>query len=140
MRRQARNYIAMACFALLIVGFPSNLWLFFKYQSIRPSYPRPELGFVHFLNNHGAGVYVSDAESTGLALLDWIALTGLLLFLIVVPKKYTPNAWFEHNLVNPTKRQYRVLWTAMACYLSIIIFAGHRIVAFVVSYGIVLSD
>ncbi len=109
MQRQVRNYIATACFALCIAGFPSYLWLFFQYQSTRPDHPQPDLGFVHALNNHGSYVYINDVESTGLSLLMGSSFVGFMLFLIVVLKTYTSKG-IEHDLINPTPQQQRVLW------------------------------
>ncbi len=138
MQRQVRNYIATACFALCLAGFPSYLWLFFQYQSTRPDHPQPDLGFVHALNNHGSYVFINDVESTGLSVLMGMFFVGFMLFLIVVPKTYTFKG-IDHDLINPTPQQYKVLWIAMICYYGVIIFAGKHIAAFIVSHGLVLS-
>jgi hypothetical protein len=136
--RQTRNYNATACAALCMASFPSFMWLFFKYQSIRPQQRHPELGFVHGLNNHGSLVYLTDVEATGLSFLMGMFFLGLGLFLAIVPKKYTPTG-FEHDLINPSREQYLVLWLAVTCYLAIIKFVGPYIVAFAVSRGLIIS-
>lgn len=138
MRRQTRNYIATACLGLFITSFSSIFWLFVKYYSIRPSQPNLELGFVHPLNNHGSYVYLTDAEATGLSFLFGMALAGFVLFGVIVPKKLTALG-FEHDLVNPTRQQYRVLLIAVICYLAIIILLGKHIVEFAVSHGFVFA-
>jgi hypothetical protein len=61
--------IAAASAALCPASFGTFLWLFFAYFSSHPAKPNAALGFVHALNHHGSYVYLSDAESTGLALL-----------------------------------------------------------------------
>jgi hypothetical protein len=137
MRREMRNYIATARIALCLASFPSYLWLFYKYQSIRPSQRHPELGFVHALNNHGSYVYLTDAEVTGLSFLSGMFLLGFGLAIAIVPKKYTPSR-IEHDLINPTREQYRVLWIAVICYFALIIFMGQYIVALAVSHGLII--
>jgi hypothetical protein len=52
--------------------------LFFAYFSSHPAKPNAALGFVHALNNHGSYVYLSDAESTGVALLMNVFMIGFL--------------------------------------------------------------
>jgi hypothetical protein len=121
-----------------MAGFASYLWLFFQYQSTRPNHPRPDLGFVHALNNHGSYVYINDVESTGLSLLMGMFFAGFMFSLIVVPKTYTSKG-IEHDLIHPTRQQYKVLWIAIICYFSVIIFAGQHIASFIVSRGLVLS-
>jgi hypothetical protein len=63
---------------------------------------------------------------------------GFMLFLIVVPKKYTSKG-IEHDLINPTPQQYKVLCIAMICYYGVIIFAGRHIASLIVSRGLVFS-
>jgi hypothetical protein len=138
MQRHIRNYFAATCFGVSLASFASYLWLFFQYQSTRPNHPRPDLGFVHSLNNHGWYVYINDVDSTGLVLLLGIFFVGFILCFIVVPKTYSSKG-IEHDLINPTPGQYGALWIAVMGYCGIIIFAGKHIAAFVVSRGLVLS-
>jgi hypothetical protein len=138
MRRETRNYIAAACSALCMASLPTYFWLFYKYQSIRPSQRHPELGFVHALNNHGSYVYLTDAEVTGLSFLRWMFLLGFGLGIAIVPKKYTPTG-VEHDLINPTREQWGVMWIATICYLALITFMGQDIVALAVSHGLIFA-
>ena|SRR5436190_682060 len=148
--RQIRNNIATACFALCPASFGAYLWLFYRYFSSRPSRPQPELGLVHALNNHGAYVYISDAESTGLAFLAGTFVVGFVLTMGIVPKKlifpppstprwltYLPS--FETDMANPSRRLYIVMVASLVFYLAVIILAGRSIVEFAVSRGIVFS-
>lgn len=136
MRREIRNYIATACFALCLASFSSELWLFYQYQSTRPR--RPERGFVHVLNNHGSYVYLTDADATGLSFLFLMFLLGFLLGGLIVPKKYTLKGT-ETDLVNPTLKRFSVLCAAAFSYVALIIFIGPRIVALAVAHGFVIS-
>ena len=136
MQRQVRNYIAAACFGVSLASFASYLWLFFQYQSTRPNYPKPDLGFVHGLNNHGWYVYINDVDSTGLALLLGVFFVGFLLCFIVVPKTYSSKG-IEHGLGEPG--HYKALWIGAICCCGVIIFAGKHIAALIVSQGLVLA-
>jgi hypothetical protein len=150
MTRQLRNNVALFFFALCPASFGAHLWLFYRYFSARPSHPIPELGLVHPLSNHGAYVYISDGESTGLAFLFGAFLVGFTAAVGIVPKKlifprpstprwitYLPS--FETDLANPTPTRYVVMAAAFMFHLAIIIFAGRSIVSFAVSHGIILS-
>jgi len=150
MTRQIRNNIAIVFFALCPASFGAYLWLFYRYFSTRPSHRIPELGLVHPLNNHGAYVYISDAESTGLAFLFGAFLVGFTVAMGVVPKKLifpppTTPRWitflpsFETDLANPTPAGYVVMAASLLFHLAVIIFAGRSIVNFAVSHGIILS-
>ena len=138
MRRETRNYVAIACIALFVASFSFHLWLFLKYQSIRPTQPHPELGFVHALNNHGSYVYLTDAEATGMSLLFLMSFLAFGLAFTIVPKKYTLTG-IEHDLINPSRQQYSVLWISLICYFALFIFIGPYIVAFAVSHGFVIA-
>jgi len=59
---------------------------FFAYFSFHPAKPNAALGFVHALNNHGSYVYLSDAESTGLALLRNVFIISFCGMFAVLPK------------------------------------------------------
>jgi hypothetical protein len=137
MRRETRNYIAIACIALFAASFSSHLWLFLKYQSIRPTQPHPELGFLHALNNHGTYVYITDAEATGMSLLFLMCFLAFGLAFSIVPKKYILSG-IEHDLTSPSREQVRVFWIAIVCYLALIAFVGPYFVAFAVSHGLVI--
>ena len=65
-------------------------------------------------------------------------LYGFGLSVAVVKKRYTQTR-FEHDLGNPTAKEYGVWFGLTVCYLGIIVFAGPRIVAAMVSHGIVLT-
>jgi len=138
LQRQTRNYLAIACLALCVASFPSSLWLFYQYQATRPSQPHPDLGLIHALNNHGSYAYLSDYDCTGLAILSYMFFIGFGLGIIVVKKRYT-SAGIDHDLGDPTAEEYAVMLAVTLCYLFIIKFAGPRIVAAMVSHGIVLT-
>jgi hypothetical protein len=86
MPRSFRYDIAAATAALCPASLGTFLWLFFAYFSSRPAKPNATLGFVHALNNHGSYVYLSDAESTGLALLMNVFMIGLFGMFAILPK------------------------------------------------------
>ncbi len=151
MKRSSRNAVASAAVALCPASFGARLYLFYSDLSSRPQSPNPELGFVQSLNNHGSYVYVTDAESTGLALLSMAFMAGLLLALAIVPKDFilpprgTPK-WLTYvsaaaktDLANPSKRLMTIFLSSLAFYLAVIILAGLSIADFLVSKGIVLD-
>lgn len=89
MARSCRYDIAAATAALCPASFGTFLWLFFAYFSSHPTKPNRALGFVYALNNHGSYVYLSDTESTGLALLLNLFMAGIFCALVIVPKDPT---------------------------------------------------
>jgi hypothetical protein len=143
MKRSLRSDVAMALTALWVVAFGSHLWLFESYFSIRPKRPRPDLGLVNALNNHGSYAYISDADLTGLSLLMAVFGIGVLLTVLTVPRTHTPN-WMKQAGTSsvewsvPRSRALLIFGSAFAIYLSIIVFAGHQIVDCVLSWGVVL--
>jgi hypothetical protein len=150
MRRSFRYDIAAATAALCPASFGTFLGLFFAYFSAHPAKPNAALGFVHALNNHGSYVYLSDAESTGFALLRNVFMIGLFGMFRILPKDPAlapPGTarWLTHfyvsktDLANPTPRLKAILLSSTVFYLAVIYLAGPSIVRFVVSRGIVLQ-
>jgi hypothetical protein len=151
MKRSTRNDIASAAIALCPVSFSVRLYLFYSYLSSRPRSPNSELGFVRPLNNHGSYVYLTDVESTGLALLFIAFFAGFALALAIVPKDFvlppsgTPKwithlgATFRHDLSHPSRRLVNIFLFSAALYLTAIILIGNSIASFVVSQGFVLD-
>jgi hypothetical protein len=150
MNRSIRNDIASTVAALCPATFGTFLWLFSSYFSSRPKEPRPDLGLTQALNNHGAHVYLSNSESTGLALLMAAFLAGLLLTIVIVPKRFSPAPpgsprWLAHvsgafdtDLRNPSLRLKLIFLCSLALYVAVIFFAGKRIVDLLVSHRVVL--
>lgn len=150
MSRQIRNQLATATFALCFASFGTYLWLFFSYFSSRPRQPHPELGLVHVLNNHGSYVYISAAESTGLAMLMIAFFVGFCLTFAIVPKEAilpppgTPrwltyvSAQYNTDLAEPTRRLKAIFCCALISYLGIFYLAGSSIADFVVRHGVIL--
>jgi len=110
---------------------PGKFWnvplLFFAYFSSHPAKPNAALGFVHALNNHGSYVYLSDAESTGLALLMNVFMIGLFGMFRILPKDPAlapPGTarWLTHfyvsktDLANPTSRR-KAMFCAHSCFV-----------------------
>jgi hypothetical protein len=150
MTRSIRNNISSATAALCPASFGTFLWLFFSYFASHPAMPNAELGLVNALNNHGAHVYVSDRETTGLTLLMWMFFVGLLATLTIVPKDPvlpapTTPRWITFigarariDLANPTPRLKAIFLCSFAFYLAAICFVGPSLVRFIVAHGIVL--
>jgi hypothetical protein len=149
MTRSLRTDLALATLALCPASFGTHLWLFFSYFSSHPTKPNAALGLVHALNNHGSYVYLSDTESTGLALLMNVFLVGLFGAFALFPKDptlappgtarslthfYVAKAYLD----NPTPRQKAVFLCLILFYIAVIRVAGPMIVSHLVSRGIVL--
>ena len=126
-----REYIAAACVGICGATFLSFMWLFGDYQSNRPRQPQPQVGWVYPLSNHGAIVYITDVEATGLYFLFFAFFLpfGLAGACITTGK----------GLDNPTRRQYLVALAAGACYVIVIVDWGHQIASFAVSHDLMLS-
>ncbi|MGH6933245.1 MAG: hypothetical protein ACREEE_12525 [Dongiaceae bacterium] len=151
MNRSFRNDIASATAPLCIVSFGAFLWLFFAYFSTHPVQPDPERGYVHALSNHGSHVYLTDIESTGLALLMAAFAIGFLLTIAIAPKDHilpppkTPrwiayvSARYRTDLADPSPRMKAIFLCSLGCYVAVILLAGRSIASFVVSLGIVLE-
>jgi hypothetical protein len=105
--------------------------LFFAYFSSHPAKPKAALGFVHALNHHGSYVYLSDAESTGLALLMNVFLIGLFGMFRILPNDPAlapPGTarWLIHfyvsktDLANPTPRRKGIFLCSLVFCLAVI--------------------
>jgi hypothetical protein len=151
MNRQLRNDVAATIFGLFFSNTGADLWLFVKYFSSRPNVPHPDMGLVYPLNNHGSYAYISITESTGLSLLHVVSFTTFFMFFLVVPKDPilpppgTPR-WLTYlggsaktDLANPTPRLKTIGLCSIIFWAAVIYFAGHSIVDFVVSEGIILK-
>jgi hypothetical protein len=147
--KEWRNNIGVAFGAICAASFGSYLWRFHLYFSVRPTQPEPELGLVHRLNNHGSFVYVSDVESTGLALLMYAFLVGFAGALAIVPRTMVVPApstprWvayfptFKNDVAQVSRTGYLVFVVSILVCLACIIFAGRSITEFAVSHGLVL--
>ncbi len=150
MTPQSRRRTAAAIFGIPFACFPIYLWLFYFYFGTRPKNPHPELGLVHSLNNHGTYVFISDTESTGLALLMYMCFAAIALFILVVPKEFilpapgTPR-WitkisgsFKTGLEHPSKELYFIMLGSVAISAAFIWAAGSPIVDYIVTHGVVL--
>jgi len=104
MPRSFRYDIAAATAALCPASFGTFLGLFFAYFSSPPAKPNPAIGFVHARNNHGSYVYLSDAESTGLAMLRNGFMIGMFRILPKDPALAPPGTarWLTHFYVSKT--------------------------------------
>jgi hypothetical protein len=60
--------------------------LYFAYFSSPPAKPNAAAGLVHALNHHGSYVHLSDAESTGLAVLMNLFMISLFGMFAILPK------------------------------------------------------
>jgi hypothetical protein len=149
MTRSVRTDLALATLALCPASFGTHLWLFFSYFSSHPTKPNAVLGLVHVPNNHGSYVYLSDTESTGLALLVNLFIVGLFGAFAIFPKDPTlapPGTarWLTHfyvakaDLENPTPRQKAIFLCSLVFYIAVIWLAGPMIVRLMVSRGMVL--
>jgi hypothetical protein len=148
MPRRVRTYIAAAISPLCPLSFGVHLWLFFSYFSFRPNQPRPELGLIYRLNNHGSYVYLSGTESTGLTLLMMAFATAALLTAVLVPKEINlpPPGTLTYasgsevtGLGNSSREIKAVFLCSLVFYFAIISLAGRSIVDLVVLRGIVLQ-
>ena len=136
MKRSIRNDVASATVALCVASFGTFLWLFFAYFSSHPTKPNVELGFVRALNNHGSFVYLSDTESTGLALLMLGFFVGLLAAGVIVPKD--PFGALKADFAPAIPRMKIIFLCSLVFYLAVIWLVGPALVRLVVSQGIVL--
>jgi hypothetical protein len=114
------------------------MWLFFAYFDSRPRVPKPELGLIHALNNHGSYVFISDTEATGLALLTYAFLVAFGLFIAIVPKQFqlppagTPrwitrtSARFTTDLEKPTQEYWIIFAASLAGWTLVFLLSGHR--------------
>lgn len=131
--------------------FGTFLWLIFSYYSSRPTKPNPALGFVHPLANHGSYVYISDSESTGLALLMIGFFAGFLVAAIFVTKEaiHPPpgtarwvtylSAALKTDFTHPTPRMRIISLFSLGVYIVVIWILGPSIVHLVVSHGLILQ-
>ncbi|HXL98301.1 MAG TPA: hypothetical protein VN932_00105 [Rhizomicrobium sp.] len=151
-KRSVRTDIAAALISVCGPSFGTYLWLFYAYFSSHPSRPDGGRGFVHPLDNHGAYVFISDAEATGLSLLMVLFVVGFIGALLVVPKEpvipppSTPR-WityvggrYKTGLDEATPRLTAIFWISAGIYLSLIRFLGPAVVGFLVHRGIVLTQ
>src|ERR1700690_3267407 len=104
MTASIRSGVALAVAAVCPASFIVSLWLFYAYFSSHPTRPNNARGFVHALNNHGSYVYISDEESTGLALLRNVFFVGAFAAFATFPKDPTlapPGTarWLAHFYV-----------------------------------------
>ena len=136
MKRSIRNDVASATVALCLTSFGTFLWLFFAYFSSHPTKPNAELGFVRALNNHGSYVYLSDTESTGLALLILGFFVGLLATGVIAPKD--PFGAVKADFATAIPRMKIIFLCSLVFYLAVIWLVGPALVRLVVSQGIVL--
>jgi hypothetical protein len=128
-----RRFMALVFLAVALSSFASFMWMFFEYQSSRPSQPHPELGRVYPSNNHGSYVYLTGEEATGLALLLLTFPLSFLLSVTMVPgQDRRGSAPFS-------RREHITIWIVMICYETLILFAGPSIARLVVSHGLVLN-
>jgi hypothetical protein len=148
MKRSTRNDIAAAVAAIAFTSFLTHLWQFSRYFSVRPAHPDRALGLVWPLYNHGAVVYLSAVESTGLALLFYVFMLGIVLVAAVIPKEYqvlpegSPH-WHSYVRGNYRTDPYEprrllVMAISAVAYLAIVWGFGTSIAGFVVAEGLVL--
>jgi hypothetical protein len=148
--RQIRTRIAAAIAGVLPASFVIHMWLFISYFDSHPREPNPELGLMRPLNNHGSYVFISDAESTGLALLIYAFIMAFGFMILVVPKEFqlpppgTPrwltrvSARFKTDLEKPSIELTIIFLGSLACFTVLIWLGGRSIVEFFVANGFVL--
>jgi len=102
------------------------------------------------LNNHGSYVFISDAESTGLALLIYAFIMALGFTILVAPKEFqlpppgTPrwltrvSARFKTDLEKPSIELTIIFLCSLACSTVLIWFGGPSIVELFMASGFVL--
>lgn len=139
---QLRRGLAAVLFGLFFAAFGVHMWLFDSYFASRPRTPQPDLGLVYALNNHGAHVYLTCAESRGVGLLFLASLAALTLAIAIVPKTFllpppsTPkwitkvSARFETGLEKPPAALKLVFTVSILFTLAVIAFAGDDIAKF----------
>jgi hypothetical protein len=151
MNRSLRRYVTVITSAVCAVSFGAFLWLFFSYFATHPTLPRPDLGLVYALNNHGSRVYVSAPEATGLALLLITFLAGMALSIAVIPKVFTPRTpttprWLRYASISVktdmgdslSPRLWFIFLGSIGLSAAIIVLAGKWLAQLLVARGIVL--
>jgi hypothetical protein len=126
-----RNDITSAITGLGAASFGTHLWLFLAYVSSHPRQPDTELGFTHALSYHGAYVYVTDAEATGLALL-------LIAFFVSIVLAGVLTRRGERDFASSTAREKIIFACSLLIYTGAIYLAGRSMANFAVSHGIIL--
>lgn len=144
---QLRTYFAIVLAGIFAASFAAHLWLFYWYIAHRPAMPRPDLGLVYPLSNHGTYYYLSAVESEELALLFWCAFVAIMLLFIVVPKKFLPPpaqiprwiGWvsvaFKTGLEDLSRRDCLILGASFLLCLTLIVLAGHGMAQLALSFG-----
>jgi hypothetical protein len=150
MNNTRRDEIATALLAVCMVSFAAHLWRFHSLFAARPHIANPAAGLTVPLNQHGAYVYISATEATGLSLLMLAFYIAFILALIIVPKKYVPPApgtapWrtflsvrYRTALKNPTPRLWTIFSASLLLSAGAIYLGGQALAAFLVAHGIVL--
>jgi len=135
-----------------MASFGAFLLLFLTYFVLRPAQPQPMLGMVYLLNNHGAHVYVTAAELTGLSLLLKMFVAALALTIVSAPKLFMPAGlttprWLRYAGVSvkidmgarASPRFWRVFIFSAGLYVAVIGLTGRWIVDALISRGIILG-
>lgn len=113
-----------------------------QYISTQPSEPRPDLGLIYQIKNHGAFNYISAAQATGLSLMVLILFLCILATIIVIPKNLDaslPNGRLSMATFDkPSWRMVGLVWAAFCLGVAVLAFAGTWVADAIVSTGIVL--
>lgn len=131
----SRIDMADASVALAPACSCAYFWLFFGYFSSRPTQLDVVHGYLHALNNHGSYVYVSNADATGLSLLEVAGCVGFFAALAILRIGRVNEAFFR---IYNTRRKI-VSLCAFLFWLAIIYCVGPFVVRLALHSGIVLN-
>ncbi|MGZ3692114.1 MAG: hypothetical protein ACXVAX_11470 [Pseudobdellovibrio sp.] len=146
MSRNLRNYLSTFLFAYCAISLVLSFYLFDLYFKTHPKSPAVNSDYIVPLNSHGAVVFVSAAESAGLALLHWSYMIIFLLLFCVIPKEVVSapaNAgWrkylsvrYRTDLQQPSKKYVISFFSSCALVSAIFYFFGNDLVKFALSLG-----
>ena len=140
--RTLRSYVAAAVFGIGGANAAMFFSLLNQYISSQPSEPRPDLGLIYQIKNHGSHNYISATQETGLSLMSLTFLSCFLAFIIIIPKNFNgslPNGRLSMATFDkPSWRTVGLFWVAFCLGVAVLAFAGTWIADAIVSTGIVL--
>jgi hypothetical protein len=135
---QTRKYVAIASFALSFASFCTFVGADLWYASTRPTQSDAEIGRIYaHKEKNSPTVYLTAPEATGLSLLPFAMVVGLVVFLMAPTTER--NYLGETKRFIPTKKEYGVLGIAILTYVLIFAFLGPPLTGFAVSHGIILT-
>jgi hypothetical protein len=147
MNTRFRRRLTVAFTGAGFASFAFRDWLLRSFHASHPKEPRPELGFIHPLNNHGTYVFISNAESMVLALLMQIFSVCCLFVILITPKEIQltrqgtpPNklvATFKTDIQDPP--EFWFIFLGSVTLSTIVIWFGLPIIVDrLVAHGIIL--